>query len=134
MVNVKSYRKEREKEIMDGLQKSMERVGNIVERQAALNVRAPLPSGKSHAYADTDRLARSVTHKTETSGSKITAIIGTNVDYGLYLELGYYRGKSQVHYPWLFPAVELKKPEIIDAIKGKGKLKGIEVVGGIWEK
>ncbi len=110
-VTIKSYRKEREKEILDGLQTSLEKVGLIVERQAKTNVTSPMPSGKSHSYVDTNRLANSVTHEV----GQGEVVIGTNVKYGAYLEHGTSRMPP---YPWLFPAVELKKPEIIEALKG----------------
>ncbi len=110
-VTIKSYRKEREKEILDGLQKSLEKVGLIVERQAKINVTSPQPSGKTHSYVDTNRLATSVTHEVGDGYVEI----GSNVKYGKYLEHGTSRMPP---YPWLFPAVELKKPEIIEALKG----------------
>ena len=110
-VTIKSYRKEREKEILDGLQKSLEKVGLIVERQARINVTSPMPSGKSHSYVDTNNLAKSVTHNVGQGEVEI----GSNVKYGKYLEHGTSRMPP---YAWLFPAVELKKPEIIEALKG----------------
>lgn len=111
-VTIKSYRKEREKEIVDGLQKSLELVGNIVERQAKTNVVSPLPSGKTHRYVDTNHLAANVIHIVGEGQVEI----GTNIKYGKYLEHG---TSKMPPYPWLFPAVELKKPEIIKALKGK---------------
>ena len=113
MVNViiNYYSKEREKELLDSLQKGLEKVGLIVERQAKINTLSPMPSGKSHSYVDTNRLASSVTH--EVGDGEV--MIGTNVKYGKYLEYGTSRMPP---YPWLFPAVELKKPEIIEALKG----------------
>mgnify|MGYP001577525420 CR=1 FL=1 len=111
-VTIKSYHKEREKEILDGLQKGLEKVGLIVERQAKINTFSPQPSGKTHpSYVDTNRLANSVTHNVGDGYVEI----GSNVEYGKYLEYGTSRMPP---YPWLFPAVELKKPEIIEALKG----------------
>ena len=107
-VTIKSYRKEREKEIIDDLQKGLKKAGLIVERQAKINVTQSPPS---HPQVQTGRLRSSITH--EVGDSEV--IIGTNVVYGKYLE----HGTSQMPpYPWLFPAVELKKPEIIEALKG----------------
>jgi phage gpG-like protein len=37
---------------------------------------------------DTGRLRASLTHEVETSGTRVTLRFGTNVKYGLYLELG----------------------------------------------
>ena len=111
-VTIKSYRRERESEILNRLQKSLEKVGLIVERQARINVTSPMPSGKSHSYVDTNNLARSVKHEV----GQGEVVIGTNIKYGKYLEFGHPDGSR--HYPWLFPAVELKKPEIKEALKG----------------
>ena len=138
-VTVKSYRKEREAEIMGGLEKAMVKVKALVQRQAIANVMPPKPSGKLHPnYKDTSRLASSIAEFShmEKDANTITAVIGTNVNYGLFLELGITRkDNSVVHYPWLFPAVELKRKEIIETIKAAGgKNIDIEVVGGVYEK
>ena len=108
-VTIKSYRKEREKEILDDLQKSLEKVGQIVERQAKENVSQSPPS---HPQVQTGRLRASIAH--EVGDGEVS--IGTNVSYGKYLEFG---TSHNPPYPWLFPAVELKKPEIIEALKGR---------------
>jgi len=107
-VTVKSYRKEREKEILDGLQKGLEKVGRIVERQAGENVKK---TGNEHPQIKTGNLLGSITH--EVGDGEV--VIGTNVKYGKYLEHGTSRMPP---YPWLFPAVELKRDEIIKALKG----------------
>ena len=112
-VTIKSYRKEREKEIIDGLQKSMERVGALVERQAKENV---TKTGSEHPQVQTGRLRSSIIHQVTSEGNEIVAEIGTNVEYGKYLEFGTSRMPP---YPWLFPAVEMKRPEIIEALKGR---------------
>ena len=107
-VTVKSYRKEREKEILDNLQKSLEKVGRIVERQAGENVRK---TGNEHPQVKTGNLLGSITHEV----GQGEVVIGTNVKYGKYLEHGTSRMPP---YAWLYPAVELKKSEIIEALKG----------------
>ena len=112
-VTVKSYRKEREKEILDGLEKSMEKVGNIVERQAKINVSKSPPE---HPQVQTGRLRSSIIHQVTKEGNEITAEIGSNVYYAPLLEFGTI---NHAPYAWLFPAVELKRKEIIDALKGK---------------
>jgi len=106
-VTIKSYRKERESEILNSLQKSLEKVGLIVERQAKLNTGGTT----NHPYRKSGRLVGSITHEVGQGEVKI----GTNVVYGKYLEFGTSRMPP---YPWLFPAVELKKSEIISALKG----------------
>ena len=107
-VTIKSYRKEREREIIDGLQKGLEKVGLIVERQAKINV----SQSTGHPQVQTGRLRASITH--ETDNDSVT--IGTNVKYGAYLEHG---SAHNPPYPWLYPAVESEKPKIIEALKGK---------------
>ena len=107
-VTIKSYRKERQAEILDSLQKGLEKAGLIVERQAKINVSQSPPS---HPQVQTGRLRSSITHEV----SEGEVVIGTNVVYGRYLELG---TSHNPPYPWLYPAMELKKPEIIEALKG----------------
>jgi len=108
-VTVKSFRKEREREIISGLQKGLEKAGLIVERQAKINVTQSPPK---HPQVQTGRGRASITH--EVSPGEV--VIGTNVVYMKIQELGSVR---QPPYPWLFPAVELKKPEIIQALKSR---------------
>ncbi len=107
-VTIKSYRKEREKEILDGLQKGLKKIGLIVERQAKINVTQSPPS---HPQVQTGRLRSSITHEV----GEGEVVIGTNVEYSKWLEFG---SSHNPPYPFLFPAVELKKPEIIEALKG----------------
>ena len=107
-VTIRSYRKEREGEILNNLQKSLEKVGLIVERQAKINV----SQSTGHPKVQTGRLRASITHET----NQDSVSIGTNVVYGKYLELG---TSKMPPYAWLFPAVELKRPEIIETLKGK---------------
>ena len=107
-VTIKPYRKERQAEILDGLQKGLEKVGLIVERQAKINVSQSPPS---HPQVQTGRLRSSITH--EVSPGEV--VIGTNVVYSKMLEFG---TSKMPPYPFLFPAVELKKTEIVEALKG----------------
>ena len=98
-ITIKSHRKEREDEIIDGLQKSLEQVGALVERQAKINVSQ---SPSNHPQVRTGRLRASITHET----NKLETVVGTNVVYGKYLEFDTSRMPT---YPWLFPAVEISK-------------------------
>jgi hypothetical protein len=131
-VKVTSYRREREAEIMVGLQKSMEQVGQLVERQAKKNTTRPMPSGiVDHTWRDTGILAGSVVHKVTSDNNSITTEIGTNLKYGKYLEFGWWQtvgglsspfstGKRfEGPYPWLFPAVEVNRNNIIKLLKGR---------------
>ena len=107
-VTIKSYRKERQAEIIGGLEKAMEKVGAIVERQAKINV----SKSTGHPQVQTGRLRSSIIHET----SELSTTIGTNVVYGKFLEFG---SVKMPPYPWLFPAVESKRQEIIETLKGK---------------
>jgi len=106
-VTIRSFRKERQAEILDGLQKGLEKVGLIVERQAKINVSQSV----GHPKVQTGRLRASITHNVNPGEVEI----GSNVVYSKYLEFG---TSKMPPYPFLFPAVELKKPEIIEALKG----------------
>lgn len=117
-VTIKSYRKEREKEIVDRLLKSMIQVKNIVVRQAVKNV---TKTGSEHPQRKTGQLASSIplTSRVETKGNEITAIIGSNITtppYPSFLEFGTSRMPP---FPWLFPAVEMSKDKIIETLKGR---------------
>ncbi len=112
-ITIKSYRKEREAEIMGGLEKSMEKVGAIVERQAKINVSKSPPE---HPQVQTGRLRSSIIHQVTTEGNQIIAEIGSNVVYSKYLEFG---TVNHSPFPWLFPAVEMLRPQIIETLKGK---------------
>lgn len=69
---------------------AMERCGAEMERHA-----------KQLAPVDTGRLRNSITHETEATGGKFTAIVGTNVEYGPAIELGTSKMAAQ---PYLKPA------------------------------
>ena len=137
IVTIKSYRPQVEARIMSNLEKGLSKAGMIVVKQAKKNVIHPLPSGKMHDYKDTNRLSASVGSATdgvfrmEKSAKEMSVLVGTKVDYGLYLEFGTSRMPP---YPWLFPAVESTRSETANAIKtGGGMMLGSEVAGGVWE-
>ena len=106
-VTIRSFRKEREKEILNGLQKGLEKAGLIVERQAKINV----SQSTGHPQVQTGRLRSSITHNVNPGEVEI----GTNTVYGKYLEFG---TSKMPPYPWLFPAVEESRNDIIKVLKG----------------
>jgi len=110
-VTIKSYRQERESEIMRGITKSLEDVGALVERQAKINVSKSPPE---HPQVQTGRLRSSIIHQVVTDG-QLAAEIGTNVVYSKYLEFGTSRMPP---YPFLFPAVESNRDRITQLLKG----------------
>ncbi len=109
-VTIKSYRKEREKEILDSLQKGLDKVGQIVERQSKLNVSKSPPE---HPQRQTSELFNNIIY--EVGDGYVD--IGTNILHGKYLEHGTSRMPP---YPWLYPALEVKRQEIIDILKSAG--------------
>ena len=119
-VTVKSYRKEREAEIINGLQSAMEKVGAIVERDAKINVSKSPPE---HPQVQTGRLRSSIIHQVTGGGNEITTEIGTNVAYSKHLEFG---TVNHPPYPFLFPAVESNRDKIIELLKKSGG-KGISI-------
>ena len=118
-----SHRALREKELIDNLFRGMTRAMRIVERQAKENVDKLSPY---HPQVQTNRLRSAITHgqvKLEGSGvvGRVGTKVGANVDYGYYLEFGTKLESGMVRmpaYPWLFPALEEKKDEVREALKG----------------
>jgi phage gpG-like protein len=106
-VTVTSHRQEIESKLLGDIQKSLEQVGLVVERQAKINV----SQSSGHPKVQTGRLRSSITH--EVSQGQVD--IGTNVVYGKWLEFGHADGSR--HYPWLFPAVESNRQNIINLLK-----------------
>ena len=106
-VTVTSHRQEIEGKLLGDIQKSLEQIGLVVERQAKINV----SQSSGHPKVQTGRLRSSITH--EVGQGEVA--IGTNVYYGKYLEFG---TVNHPPYPWLFPAVEANRQNIINILKG----------------
>ena len=105
-VTVVSHRQEIEGKLLGDIQKSLEQIGLVVERQAKINV----SQSSGHPRVQTGRLRSSITHEVEQG----QVSIGTNVYYGKYLEFGTSRMPP---YAWLFPAVESNRQNIINLLK-----------------
>ncbi len=112
-VTVKSNKDKVEKQILNDLLKGMERVGLLVENQAKINVTKSPPE---HPQVQTGRLRSSLTHEITNTKDTITTEIGTNVVYSKYLEFGTSRMSP---YPFLFPALEMKRKDITETLKGR---------------
>ena len=106
-VTVTSHRQEIEGKLLGDIQKSLEQVGLVVERQAKINV----SQSSGHPRVQTGRLRSSITHEVEQG----QVSIGTNVYYGKILEFG---SVKMPPYAWLFPAVESNRQNIINLLKG----------------
>ena len=111
----KSYKKEIIGQIEGKLEGSMGKVGAIVERQAKINV----SQSSGHPQVQTGDLRGSIKYRVESDKKTISALIGSTItkpSYPYFLEFGTSRMPP---YPWLFPAVEMRKKEIIAALKDK---------------
>lgn len=127
---IRSYAKERQADILRKLKDSMGKAVLLVANQAKQNLSK---TGSEHPQTKTGFLRSSVTFKVEEDmGGNITGTVGTNEKYGKYLEFGHRQTPGRYvpaigkrlkadwvpPYPWLFPAVEGKKSEIKEALKG----------------
>lgn len=144
-VTIKSYRKDREKGILNGLMGAMQKIGAAVEGEAKKNASHAKDSDQ-HPAVQTGRLRGSISYNWARSGmdrgkvespaemddgvsqptADIAVNIGSNVHYARIIELG---SPRQPPYPFLFPAVESKKSEIIELLKKSGG-KGIAISPG----
>lgn len=116
-VTMVSHKVEVKNTIDSKLKDRMTQACVIVDRQAKQNTTHPMPSGKQHPKrSDTSRLATSVTYEVGIDNGNLTGKVGSNVFYGMFLELGTVRMPP---YPWLFPAYELHKDEIVRLIGAK---------------
>ena len=113
-IEIKSYRKERERDIQKKLWKNMGTVGAVVERQAKINV---TKSGSEHPQVKSGRLRSSILHWVFREGDNIAVSIGSHVNYAKHLEHG---TEKMPAYPWLFPAVESKRGRIAELLAGTG--------------
>jgi len=125
-VVVKSYRDQIEGKLTTKLEDAMNRIGVLVQTEASKNIKE---NQAKSPWRKTGQVASSVISQTAIDGNKITAEIGipqgethkdskTAVDkIGKWLELGTPNGR-QPPYPWLFPAVESNRQNIINLLKG----------------
>lgn len=82
---------------------ALEEIGQVAEGYA-----------KKKCPVDTGRLRNSITHAIEDGDSGGRAVIGTNVDYAAYVELGTSRQKAQ---PYLKPAANNHKKDYADIVR-----------------
>ena len=89
-----SHRAELEKEVQQAAARALEIIGGMAESYA-----------KAICPVDTGRLRNSITHMQENA---TTEVIGTNVEYAPYVELGTKRNGKQLMAarPYLRPAAE----------------------------
>ncbi len=69
---------------------------------------------KRHCPVDTGRLQGSISHEVTREGNDVVGIVGTDVEYAPFVELGTYKMRAQ---PYLFPAGERNKDKITQCFK-----------------
>lgn len=102
---VKWYGDRFAKEIEQKCFQAMEKACLLVEGDA-----------KRMCPVDTGRLRASLSHEVEKSGGEIVGRVGTNVEYGVYVEYGTSKISGK---PYLRPALEKNKGKIKQLFKGK---------------
>lgn len=96
--------------VLEALQESVERalemIGTQAQNYAVLELEKPKAHGDGtvRPNVDTGRLVNSITHEVDYD----TAVIGTDVEYAPYVELG---TSISMAYPYLEPAVKNHVPE-----------------------
>ncbi len=95
--------------------KVVKRVAFEVKKQAKANVApgvGPGPHPHVSGHTDTGDLMRDIFYRSWIEGVLIGMRIGTTIDYGLFLELGWHtKSGSFYRYPWLAPALQKVGPE-----------------------
>ena len=106
-------------DFLDGMKRAiaagLEEVGLVAERYAKEELSKPKPHRSKptpRPNVDTGRLRNSVTHAID--GGEMAAYIGTNVEYGPYIELGTSKAPA---YPFLVPAAQNHASEYRDIIE-----------------
>lgn len=101
-----------------GLDKIMAQVGQwMAESEARIDAAVQKAAADCERYAkdrcpvDTGNLRASIQHE---KVAQFQAVTGTNTIYAPYVELGTYKMSAQ---PYLYPAYEQAKGELMDALK-----------------
>lgn len=101
-----------------GLDKIMSQVGQwMAQSEAQIDAAVQKAALDCERYAkilvpvDTGNLRASLTYE---NAGQYKAVVGTNVEYGIYQELGTHKMAAQ---PYLYPAYEQAKGELMAALK-----------------
>lgn len=97
----------------EAIRKALEAIGMQAESYAKLELETPKThkDGSVRPNVDTGRLVNSITHTMENDD---TAVIGTNVEYAPYVEVGTSHSDP---YPYLEPAVVNHTQEYSEIVK-----------------
>lgn len=102
----------------------MEQATIVVEGQSKRNIRTFKQS--EDKLIDTGRMINSITHQTEVKGNKIIGVVGTNLDYAPFQELG---TATIPPRPFLRPSLLQKRSEVRDILA-----RGINEAGKVVDK
>lgn len=127
-VTAKFYTKERLNEIRDDIENKMLAVGRFAQNK--LKERLTNPLGGRRPWLRTGMLRDSIRYQIEKSGDDTTAIVGTPLKYGKYLEFGTVKMPP---YPWLFPTIEEHRGEIRDILGAKAGVGSYAKIGETQE-
>lgn len=88
---------------------ALEECGLRAEAYAKAELSTPKPHGRpnkagqmTYPNIDTGNLRNSITHRVVMQGDESQMHVGTNVDYGIHVELGTHKSRA---YPYVRPAV-----------------------------
>lgn len=96
--------------VTDMLERYADEARGKFEKGIARGCEIVKDEAKTLCPVDTGELRESITAKAE----GLRGDVGTNKEYAAYVELGTYKMKAQ---PYLVPALETKKEDVINAVK-----------------
>ena len=123
-----SYRPQREKELVDKIQKGLIQLGYEVEREAKINATSFVDTGRLRSSISTNWTgsgmgkgkvqspAKTDDGVSQPMGKDFAVQVGTNVEYAAPVE-GLAPSRRPAT-PFLFPALESKKGKIAEFLKG----------------
>ena len=107
--------KAKAEDIRRAQRRGIEKACLIVESYAKEHMSPESPSAPGEPPAVvTGTLRASITHRLEEEDGDTVGYVGTNVEYAPYLEFGTSRMAAR---PFMFPALETNRTNIVDAIK-----------------
>jgi HK97 gp10 family phage protein len=102
--------------VVTGVEKAVLKSCLMVEREAKLEFRGSDEDTYTGSFprVQTGRLRASITHRVSPDGPKVVGEVGTNVEYGLYLEYGTSR---MYPHPFMGPAYDKHESVITEIIE-----------------
>lgn len=92
----------------------LKKIGSKVEEGMKKACVIVQDDAKRNCPVDTGRLQGSISHEVTHEGNDVVGIVGTDVEYAPYVELGTYKMSAR---PYLFPAGERNKDKIEQCFK-----------------